>query len=248
VHVDLAPGEVQARRRLALRRGDEVTLYGPHEELTRIVGRRAHGGPVILATGDSMMQSLDTVLEDRLARSAEIVSDVHPGTALSSTFTVDWQALARRQVRTYRPHATIVFLGTNDSYPLTAADGRAVPCCGSEWSDLYEERARIVMRAYAQDGAGIVLWLTVPIARDARRTPAIVAVDGALTRAAASVRGAYVIPADQIFTPGGRYRDTMEYRGRRRQVREADGAHLSLAGARIAADVVIAALQALKLL
>jgi lysophospholipase L1-like esterase len=248
VHLALAPGERRARERLGLRRGDEVTLYGPHEELTRVVGERARGGPVVLTTGDSMMQSLDTVLEDRLARRADVESDVYPGTALSSTLTVDWLALARRQVRAYRPHATIIFLGTNDSYPLTAPGGREVPCCGEEWSDLYARRARTVMRTYAQHGAGVVLWLTVPIARDARRTPAIVAVNGALARAAATVPGARVIPADEIFTPGGRYRDTMEYGGRRRRVREADGAHLSLAGARIAADAVIASLETLGVL
>jgi hypothetical protein len=104
------------------------------------------------------------------------------------------------------------------------------------------------MRTYAQDGAGTVLWLAVPIARDERRTPAIVAVDAALRRAAATVPGAGVIAADHIFTPGGRYRDTMRSRGRVRRVREQDGAHLSLAGARIAADAVIAALERLAVL
>jgi hypothetical protein len=241
--LDLAPGELRARRHMVLRRGDEVILYGPHEELVQVVGRRARGGPVVLTTGDSMMQSLDTVLEDRLARRADVRSDVYPGSALSSTFTVDWLALAEKQVRRFHPHATVVFLGTNDSYPLTARDGREVPCCGEEWSDLYERRARTVMRTYGQDGAGTVLWLTVPIARDEHRTPAIVAVDAALRAAAASVPGAAVVPADDIFTPGGRYRDTMRYRGRVRRVREQDGGHLSLAGARIAADYVIAALQ-----
>jgi hypothetical protein len=56
-----------------------------------------------------------------------------------------------------------------------------------------------------------------------------------------------VIPADEIFTPGGRYRETMSYKGRKRQVREGDGAHLSIAGARIAADAVIAVLERLEI-
>jgi lysophospholipase L1-like esterase len=236
-------GRLSRTVRMRVHRGDRVTLTTSHQRLVQRVGRHRHGGATILLTGDSLMQSLDTVLEDRLARRANIVSDVHAGAALTTEFAVDWLALARRQVATWHPHATVVFLGTNDLSYSHTPDGRTVHCCGSDWGAEFERRARIAMRTYAQDGAGKVLWLTVPYARDRERAPAATAVNAALHRAAAGLSGVSVIPADEIFTPGGKYRAWMRYQGRRVHVREPDGIHLSIAGARIAAEYVIAALQ-----
>jgi lysophospholipase L1-like esterase len=229
--------------RLRIYRGDRVTLTTSHQRLVQRVGRHRRGGATILLTGDSLMQSLDAVLGDRLARRADLVSDVHAGAALTSTFSVDWLALARQQVARWHPHATIVFLGTNDLGGTRTPDGRAVQCCGPDWAAEFERRARIAMRTYAQDGAGKVVWLTIPYARDRSRAPAAAAVNAALYRAAAHVPGASVLGIDEIFTPDGRYRASMRYEGRRLRVREPDGIHLSIPGARIAAVYVIDALE-----
>jgi hypothetical protein len=233
---------------MRVRRGEQVTLTTPYQRLEQRVGRRPHGGATILLTGDSLMQSLDVVLTDRLARRANVVSDVRAGAALTTEFNVDWLALARRQVEEWHPHATIVFLGTNDLSYSRTPEGRTVKCCGPEWEEEVERRARVAMRIYAQEGAGAVLWLTVPYARDPRRTPAATTVNAALRRAAATVPGAAVIGIDEIFTPGRRYRATMRHEGRTVRVREADGIHLSIPGARIAALSVIAALEKLGVL
>jgi hypothetical protein len=83
----------------------------------------------------------------------------------------------------------------------------------------------------------------VPYARDTRRAAAATAVNAALHRAAATVRGVAVIGIDEIFTPGRKYRASMRYEGRRVHVRETDGIHLSIPGAGIAADFVIRALK-----
>src|SRR3712207_9198892 len=83
-----------------IRRPPRSTRF-PYTTLFRS-GRRLGGGTVVLTTGDSMMQSLDTVLQDKLARRAQVESDVLPGTALSSNRFVDWAEVARRQVRRYR--------------------------------------------------------------------------------------------------------------------------------------------------
>lgn len=234
----LGDGTAEVTRAMRSRRGDVVTLYSPWARRSTTLGARSASGPTVLLTGDSMMQSLDAVLEDRLARTADVEPDVRPGTGLSSTFMLSWPELARQQVSRLHPHATVLFLGTNDSF---AMDG--VPCCGPDWSALYQQRARALMRTYAQNGAGRVVWLTVPLARDPQRRPAALAINRALVAAAATVPGVTVIPADRIFTPGGRYRDTISYRGRTVDVRADDGIHLSLAGGGIAADYVIAALK-----
>ena len=52
-----------------------------------------------------------------------------------------------------------------------------------------------------------------------------------------------VLDMGAIFTPGGRYRDAMDVGGRETIVREPDGIHLNDAGARIAADAVLRAVD-----
>ncbi|MEJ7893631.1 MAG: GDSL-type esterase/lipase family protein [Solirubrobacteraceae bacterium] len=193
-------------------------------------------GPTVLTTGDSMMQSLDAILGDRLAGVANARSDVHAGTGLT-TRPDAWLNWARGQVASHRPDATVVFLGTNDVYAMQAA-GRAVQCCGRKWVAEYARRARTVMRTYAQGGEATVLWLALPTMSDPRRGPSTRAVNRALKTAAADVPTAHILRTDEIFTPDGRFRASMRYDGRVVRVRAADGVHLSVAGARIAASAI----------
>jgi hypothetical protein len=95
------------------------------------------------------------------------------------------------------------------------------------------------MQAYARSGAASVIWLAVPAARDPRRVPGNTAVNVALQRAAAGLPAVAVEQLDAIFTPGMRYADTLLRDGRAITIRQSDGIHLSIAGARIAADLVL---------
>jgi len=199
--------------------------------------------PTILVTGDSLIQNIDALLGDRLGRGAKVESDPQFGTGISNSGLVDWQGLARRQVARVRPDATVVGLGANDGLPMRTPDGLAVECCDVPWVDEYARRVRTMMRAYAGGGRGEVIWLTVPAPRDVRRRPAMSAVNAAVLRAAERVSSAQVIRLDEFFTPGGRYRALMRYRGRRIRVREADGIHLSVPGAAIATGMIIRRLK-----
>ncbi len=73
-------------------------------------------------------------------------------------------------------------------------------------------------------------------------------VNAAIRRAAQGLRGVQVVRLDQVFTPGGQYRDVMRYRGRTVRVREADGIHLTVAGTQIAADKILGALRSARVL
>jgi hypothetical protein len=249
----------------------DVALTGPEATLGAHIGRRGHWpltlrapgqsldrevavgvaprpdaaalGTTVLVTGDSMMQSVDAVLQDRLARRATTVSAVRVGAGLTKTAPVVWSDFARQSVRESHPHATIIMIGASDAY---AIDG--VECCGDEWTAAYQRRVGDVMSIYAQHGAGRVLWLTVPYARDPRFHPFQRAVNRAVRRAAHGRVDADVLRTDRIFTPGGRYRATMTVDGRRVRVREEDGIHLTIPGARIVAVEISRRLRALKLI
>jgi hypothetical protein len=194
-------------------------------------------GPRILATGDSMIQIVDVKLEEKLERIEPVSfrSDARVGSGISKG---DWVGIARRQARRHRPRATVVFIGANDGFNI----GRA-RCCRGEWVERYGRRVRRMIRAYSlrgkAAGLGEVYWLTLPAPRPAHWRPVYRAVDRAIRRAVkASGPHAHLIDAWKVFTPHGRFRRSMRWRGRRVVVRQDDGVHLSWAGASIAAGLV----------
>ena len=237
--------ERQVRLPVGRRGVGRVVLHAPSQrEVARVgIGRAApaaaSNGPTILTTGDSLMQSVDSILQDRLSGRAHVVSDVRLGGAISGVPLEESLAFAAGQVARYHPHATVLTLGSNEFYDMTTPDGRQVACCGEPWTAEYARRARAVMQTYAQAGAASVVWLAVPAARDPRRVPGNTAVNVALQRAAAGLPAVAVEQLDAIFTPGMRYADTLLRDGRAITIRQSDGIHLSIAGARIAADLVL---------
>ena len=232
------------------RRGHwSVSVATPHQRLRTVVSvgvrppARLPVLPVVLTTGDSLMESVDALLGDRLADRARVRSDVRPGSGLTNTFFVSWSKLPASQMRRYRPAATIVFLGANDAWPVATAGGRVVPCCGEEWIAEYAHRARRAMKAYLRRRGGAVIWLNVPAAKDPKRKPSNDAVNAGLARAVAGLHRAAVLDMAALFTPGGVYRTYMTDGGVRVRVRQADGVHLSAAGAAIAVRAVRAQLE-----
>ncbi len=202
--------------------------------------RRRGGALRILATGDSMIQIVDSFLKQRLQRGRiRVRSQSHISTGISKPSMLNWNDKAHRQARAFRPDATVVFLGANDGFPI----GRA-QCCGRAWVRGYTRRVRDMMRSYSRRGAGTVYWLTLPVPRRGAFKPIYRAVNAAIRRAARrypdSVR---IVDAEAVFTPGRRYTGAIRYRGRTMRVRQDDGVHLNTAGASIAASMVIRAMH-----
>ncbi len=194
-------------------------------------------GP-LLATGDSMIQYVDTALDRKL--STRVVSDAQIGTGISKPLQLDWRQHAGAQVRRWSPGATVVFLGANDGFDMRTAEGERAPCCSRAWRIEYARRAAAMMRTYARGDAAQVFWLTLPQAREGFFRRVYPAVNAALRRAARTQPGRVtLIRLNKVFTPRGRYRDTMTWRGKRVTVRQRDGIHLSPAGADIAASLML---------
>lgn len=204
--------------------------------------------PGIITTGDSMMQTLDTVLDDRLEGRASLISDVFIGAGFTKPFIVDWTTLPSKQVRKNRPDATIVFLGANESGPLNPPSEPPIQCCSEAWIAEYERRARAMMKTYVRSGEGAVIWLNNPVPRSENRAGSMAAVNVAIERAAKGIDRARVLDMAALFTPGGQYRESMPYDGKTIRVRQDDGIHLSTPGARIAAVQVLRELTKLGVL
>src|SRR5262249_12555082 len=135
------------------------------------------------------------------------------------------------------PQATVMFIGANDGFPIGNAS-----CCDTGWIKGYAERVKTMMRAYRRGGAGRVYWLTIPEPRGEDRKRIYHAVNQAIKQAAAAFPSDEVSVIDlvPIFTPGNVYRASIDGR----VVRQDDGIHLNVAGARIAAAEILKRLRA----
>ena len=101
------------------------------------------------------------------------------------------------------------------------------------------------MRSYLRGGRSFVYWMTLPTPRRGDFARVYRSVNRAIKRAARRVgRGAQVIDLVKTFTPGGRFRQHIRFRGRTINARQADGVHLSVAGASVAATLLVDRLRA----
>lgn len=198
----------------------------------------AAGLPALLITGDSLIQGIDAFLSDRLQTAFDVTSDTRPGTGLIKPTGVDWPALARTQAAKLKPAVTVLSLGINDGVPIAG-----VECCSPAWSAAYARRARSLMRTYTRGSRGRMLWLTLPLPRDPRFAVISRAVNVGIRQAAAGQESVTLIDLAELLTPGDRYRDAIPIDGQSVRVRAGDGIHLSVAGARYVASVIVTTLQ-----
>ncbi len=243
VYVGLRAGQV-GRWAVEVRAGGVRPLPAGALDLRRTIG--VVRGPVrLLATGDSEIQGIDHQLAGGLP-SARVTSEAHISTGISRVQMLDWVRRAAAQAATLHPDVTAVFIGANDGFALPTPSGRIVACCAADWTQAFARRARAMMASYLRGGAGRVYWFTLPAPRDPAAAGVFRAINRAFFIAAGSFpAGVRVIDLGSVFTPGGRYRDTMVYRGRTVTVRERDGYHLSdPAGNQIAASILIGAMRA----
>jgi len=206
----------------------------------------AAAAPRVLATGDSMVQPLDEELVRPIERAGgRVIRDPRPGTGISKPLVLDWVRHAKRQAKRRRPDATVVFIGANDAEPIRSEADPRVSCCRRPWIDAYADRVNRMMRSYARDGKGFVYWLSLPTPRDDTQARRMAAVNLAIAQAAAEADQARARVVDTIpaLSPGNEYHRRVRYRGRKVVVRGRDGVHLTDAGARIARDLVVAAMR-----
>ena len=232
----IRPGRVTADVRMRARPAGvrAVTARAPWGQRVRKVVEVRTRPLTLLATGDSMIQILDSHLKRRL-RGVRVRSDARISTGISKPGMLDWVALARRQALSRRPHVTVMFIGANDGFPIGG-----VNCCGRDWIERYAARVRRMIASYRRRGAARVYWLTLPASRRPNFDRVFRAVNAALRLAEPALHGSgRILDMGRVFTPGGRFRTSIGGR----VVRQPDGVHLNVRGASIAAGVVIRALR-----
>ena len=237
--LSLKPGTTQSTLSLRTLRAGRHRInvrYGGRQETTTVLVRPRTGKLRLLAAGDSMMQILDENLRKRIAARGPVrlTSDAHISTGITKPFLMDWVAHAAATARSIKPDVTAVFLGANDGYPI--GDDQ---CCDERWQAGYAKRAARMMRSYSRGERANVYWLLLPTPRK----QALVHIYGQVNQAVRQASAEFpevvkIVDLNQVFTPGGRFRQSMMWHGQRVSVRQDDGVHLSTAGTRIAAEVI----------
>lgn len=199
----------------------------------------------VLVTGDSLAMPLDAEVARVLSGDGvEVLRDPQIGTGISKVGFGDWGSISTRQTREDEPDAIVMFIGANEGFPMPKPGGGEVDCCGSDWAAEYASRARRMMDTYRQGGEARVYWLTLPMPRDEDRQEVARVVNEGIAVAAQPFRvHVRLLDMAELFTPDGKYRDSMEIGGEDTIVRESDGIHLNSEGAKLAADRVLDAIR-----
>lgn len=198
----------------------------------------------LLVTGDSLSQPLDEVMARELAsKGVKVKRDPHLGTGISKTSIVDWGKLSVTQKETEKPDAVIMFMGANEGFPMKNAAKKDVNCCGVEWASIYANRVRKMMNVYRAGGTRII-WVKLPAQRAKARQDIARVVNAAIEVAAQPYRSEVsVYDTIPTFTPGDKYRDSMDIGGKETIVRREDGIHLNDAGADLLGQLLLKQLQ-----
>ena len=198
----------------------------------------------VLVTGDSMSYPIDQELAVERPPGMTVHVDRHDGTGLT-TQTVNWSRLAARQVRRFRPDATVITIGGRDGgIPLRGRGHGLTPCCGARWLRLYANRLRPLARSYVRGGEAHVYWLELPAPKEALRAPLYEAVNEALVLLAGEFPGELtLIDVPGAISPGG-FQERISYEGLEVRPRTPDGIHLDHAGACIERSLIVSAMLA----
>jgi len=194
----------------------------------------------VLVIGDSLAGDLGRSL-GRISAAAALVSvelDYKPASGLSRPDYFDWYAALVSDIARLHPEVVVVMLGGNDAQSFEA-NGHVVQQATAEWSAIYAKRvADLMMIGAANDRR--VIWIGLPVMADPSFGE-LMRRQNDLYREASdgNARVTYLDTWALFAGPDGRYAPYLpDASGRPAPMRQADGIHLSVAGAERLAGAV----------
>jgi hypothetical protein len=191
--------------------------------------------------GDSTAQALGQLLESNFAGdpavSTRTISKTSSGLTRQDFY--DWPAALPAVLAEGAPDAVVVSLGDNDAQPLQPEGSTTFVDVGSpEWLTEYSRRLSAFVDQLTAAGSRVYL-VGQPVMRDPTFDGRIAVVDRAYRNLAdADPDITYIDSRALLGDDAGGYTDTLPDMGQTVTVRNEDGIHLSLEGARWMAKVV----------
>ena len=169
-------------------------------------------------------------------------------TGLERPDVYNWFTRLREVMRKEKPHAIVVMFGGNDDhgYMTGLPEGQSISSFGSQaWRDEYRRRVATIMNTATRNGA-FVVWIGLPITKDAEQTTrydtinAIVQTEAAKRPGRASYLDTYFFFAGE---DGGYAQYVEDDAGRLVKMRADDGIHFERAAGDLIADKVLERLE-----
>ena len=201
----------------------------------------------VLMIGDSMMRLLGHEMEKAFKK-----ADIQPAVAFSSLGSglvrpsaFDWTAKIEELIATNHPKTVFVALGTNDRQAIEMNGGSVVKYESADlWRATYSKCIGGVMDQLIKGGVTRVVWMLLPDMNDNATQEHAQLVNAIIREQAADeTRKDFVTLLDlgTILSkrPGKFTRYMMDSTGKSLTVRDPDGVHLSVDGAKLVAQSIL---------
>lgn len=201
----------------------------------------------ILMIGDSMMRLLGHEMEKSFKKAGiqPAVSFSSLGSGLVRPSVFDWNAKVDELVAANHPKTVFVAIGTNDRQAIEAEGiGTIRYESATQWRQAYSKCVGGLMDRLIAGGASRIVWMLLPDMNDTATQEHAQLVNEIIRGEAASgSRGDVVTLLDlaPILSrrPGKFSRYLMSPDGRSLAVRDPDGVHLSVDGAKLVAQAIL---------
>ena len=197
----------------------------------------------VLVVGDSLMGWMGPALSSSLeGRPVAITEDWEVGSGLARPDVVNWPVRLAEDLERHDPEVVVIGFGGNDAQDMVGPEGR-VTVGSPEWRAEYQRRVAQVLTAVEARGRS-VYWIGLPLTtRGSIEEAAPAMADAARTEISARPWAHYV-DSRSILSPDGAYTAYLpDGSGGEVKVREDDGVHPNLAGARRLVAPVVEALR-----
>ena len=193
--------------------------------------------------GDSMMKLLGHQGNRELGKlpQAEVVTNFASlGSGLARLDAFDWMAKFEAVMAEQKPDIAIVAIGANDKQPMQT-DGQIVRPGDPAWNAEYNRRVGQAMDILIRGGVRRIVWLELPDMKDTAHQADADEINAAF-KAQAESRPEVVYFQIRLFLsrkPGEFTKFRIDPRGRPIDLRDADGIHLTRAGADLVVEKLI---------
>ncbi|MEL7371652.1 MAG: DUF459 domain-containing protein, partial [Myxococcota bacterium] len=189
----------------------------------------------VLVIGASSIQfAIGVELEKRLPRDYAKIRVKRFGqlaTGLSRPDFMDWPKKLHELAKQFKPDLVICNFGGNDAQSIPQGEYGSVEYSTPAWDDKYGERVTEIIDIAKSYGADTVM-LGMPIMRSPKFSKKMRRLNRVMKKATETAGMLFVPTYKKASTPEGKYRTTVEYKGRRGLMRTSDGVHYTRLGAR----------------
>lgn len=210
----------------------------------------AHDKKRVLAIGSSSMKGyIGRMIEESLqANGFEARRETKGSSSLSRPDFFDWPAKARSAYEKFSPHATIVLFGGNDAQGIRMPEGQRpkwIRWHEPGWKEEYGRRVVELANLLAPNFEAIV-WLGMPPVRSPKLNGRIAAINRVMKNALEGRPNAEFFDLKRVLAaPDGSYADSIKRGSKLVKVREPDGVHINITGAKLAARRITPVVQKL---